>query len=192
VVDRRTSCQITASLLTRAEPRVPLYRLRAHCTAMPHTVACRPHIDTGMDNALGGEPPRHRRAAGVLHEGHRLASSDERTPARRSLWGSELTRVVAGKVITASGLQRSPRRDLDEGDGAMGETRAHLGRMLRFGSHHHAFARRDHGLRGGPRSEGREYSAGHCLPPAVLDPTRPRSNHGVPLLPHDGVRTAEL
>ena len=51
------------------------------------TVACRPHIGTGMDDALCGDPPRHRRAAWVLHEGHRLASSDERTPARRPLWG---------------------------------------------------------------------------------------------------------
>jgi hypothetical protein len=61
-----------------------------------------------MDDALCGEPLRHRHAAWILHEGHRLASSDERTPARRSLWGRELTRVFAGKVITASGLQRSP------------------------------------------------------------------------------------
>ena len=69
---------------------------------------------------------------GPLHAGHRLASSDERTPARHPLWGSELTRVFAGKVTTASGLQRSPRRGLDEGDSAMGETRDHLWRILRF------------------------------------------------------------
>jgi hypothetical protein len=40
--------------------------------------------------------------------------------------------VFAGKVTTASGRQRSPRRGLDEGDGAMGETRDHLWRILRF------------------------------------------------------------
>ena len=145
-----------------------------------------------MDDALCGDPPRHCRAAGALHEGHRLASSDERTPARRPLWEGELSRVFAGKVITASGLQRSPRRGLDEGDGAMGETRDQLWRILRFGSHHHAFEIRDHGLRGGPKIEGEECPAGHCLPPAALDPTRPRSKHGVQLLPHDGVLTAEL
>jgi hypothetical protein len=156
------------------------------------TVECRPHICPGMDDALCGGPPRHRRAAGVLHEGHRLASSDERTPARRPLWGSELSRVFAGKVITASGLQRSPRRGFDEGEGAMGETRDHLSRLLRFGSHHHAFDIHDHGLRGGPRIEGGACPAGHCLPPAALDPTRPRSTHGVQLLPHDGVLTSEL
>jgi len=55
-----------------------------------------------MDDALCGDPPRHRRAAWILHEGHRLASSDERAPARRPLWGSELIRVFAGKVITVS------------------------------------------------------------------------------------------
>ena len=145
-----------------------------------------------MDDAVCSDPPRHRRAAGGLHEGHRLASSDERTPARRPLWEGELSRVCAGKVITASGLQRSSRRGLDEGDGAMGETRDQLWRMLRFGSHHHAFDIRDHGLRGGPRIEGGECPAGHCLPPAALDPTRPRSQHGVQLRPHDGVLTAEL
>ena len=145
-----------------------------------------------MDDAVCSDPPRHRRAAGVLHEGHRLASSDERTPARRPLWEGELSRVFAGKVITASGLQRSPRRGLEEGDGAMGETRDQLWRILRFGPHHHAFEIRDHGLRGGPRIEGGECPAGHCLPPAALDPTHPRSKHGVQLLPHDGVLTSEL
>ena len=145
-----------------------------------------------MADALCGDPPRHRRAAWILHAGHRLASSDEWTPARRPLWGSELPRVFAGKVSTASGLQRSPRRGRDEGDGAMDETCDHLWRMLRFGSHHHACERRDHGLRGGPRIEGRECLAGHCLPPAALDPTRPRRTHGVQRLPHDGVLTAEL
>jgi hypothetical protein len=73
------------------------------------------------------------------------------------------------------------------GDGARGETCEHLWRMLRFGSHQHACERRDHGLRGGPRIEGGECPAGHCLPPAALAPTRPRSQHGVQLLPHDGV-----
>ena len=145
-----------------------------------------------MADALCGDPPRHRRAAWILHAGHRLASSDEWTPARRPLWGSELPRVFAGKVSTASGLQRRPRRGRDEGDGAMGETREHLWRMLRFGSHQHACERRDHGRRGGPRIEGRECLAGHCLPPAALDPTRPRRTHGVQRLPHDGVLTAEL
>ena len=85
-----------------------------------------------MDDALCGDPPRHRRAAWILHAGHRLASSDEWTPARRLLWGSELPRVFAGKVITASGLQRSPRRGRDEGDGAMGETCDHLWRQVQF------------------------------------------------------------
>src|SRR5215475_12427616 len=123
--------------------RIASRTCRAHGTSAPSpcslygdasdTVACRPHICPGMDDALCGDPPRHRRAAGVLHEGHRLASSDERTPARRPLWGSELSRVFAGKVITASGLQRSPRRGFDEGEGAMGETRDHLSRLLRFG-----------------------------------------------------------
>ena len=70
-------------------------------------------VDIGMDDAVCSDPPRHRRAAGVLHEGHRLASSDERTPARRPLWEGELSWVFAGKVITASGLQRSPRRGRD-------------------------------------------------------------------------------
>jgi hypothetical protein len=57
------------------------------------TVAYRSHRGTGMDDALCSDPPRHHRPAGALHEGHRLASSDERTPARRPSWGSELTRV---------------------------------------------------------------------------------------------------
>ena len=74
----------------------------------------------------------------------------------------------------------------------MGETRDHLWRILRFGSHHHAFAIRDHGLRGGPRIEGEECPAGHCLSPAALARTRPRGNHVVQLLPHDGVLTSEL
>jgi hypothetical protein len=86
-----------------------------------------------MNDTLCSDPPRHRRAAWVLHAGHRLASSDERTPTQRPWWGSALTRVFAGKVTTASGLQRSPRRGLDEGDGAMGETCNQLWRMLRFG-----------------------------------------------------------
>lgn len=136
---------------------------RTHCASAPSpcslygdasdTVACRPpSIYIGMDDAVCGNPPRHRRAAGVLHEGHRLASSDERTPARHPLWGSELTkgrrqfhahpehgmstvlpgtltRVFAGKASTASGPQRSPRRGLDEGDGARGETRDYLWRI---------------------------------------------------------------
>jgi hypothetical protein len=100
--------------------------------------------------------------------------------------------VFAGKVITASGLQRSPRRGLDEGDSASGETRDYLWRMRRFGSHHRACAIRDHGLRGGPRIEDRECPAGHCLPPAALDHTRPRGKHGMQRLPHDGVLTSEL
>ena len=132
-----------------------------------------------IHRAIAAQPGAYTRAAGV-------ASSDERTPARRPLWGSELPRVVAEKVTTASGLQRSPRRGLDEGDGAIGETRDYLWRLLRFGSHHHACERRDHGLRGGPRIEGRECPAGHGLPPAALDPTRPRSNHGMQRLPHEG------
>src|SRR5262245_37432235 len=156
------------------------------------TVACRPPIGTGMNDALCSDPPRHRRAAWVLHAGHRLASSDERTPTQRPLWGSALTRVFAGKVTTASGLQRSPSRGLDEGDGARGETRDYLWRMLRFGSYHHAFVIRDRGLHGGHRIEGGEYPAGHGLPLAALDHTRPRGTHVVQLLPHDGVLTSEL
>ena len=100
--------------------------------------------------------------------------------------------MFAGKVITASGLQRSPRRGFDEGEGTMGETRDHLSRLLHFGSHHHTCERHDHGLRGGPRIEGGACPAGHCLPPAALDHTPPRGTHGVQLLPHDGVLTAEL
>jgi hypothetical protein len=145
-----------------------------------------------MNDTLCSDPPRHRRAAWVLHAGHRLASSDERTPTQRPLWGSALTRVFAGKVTTASGLQRSPSRGRDEGDGARGETRDYLWRMLRFGSYHHAFVIPDHGLRGGHRIEGGEYPAGHGLPLAALDHTRPRGPHGVQLLPHDGVLTSEL
>jgi len=193
VVDRRPSSQITASPLTRAEPRVPLHRLLARCTAMPQTRSHAARIE--VQAWLTPCAAIHRAIAaphGFLHAGHRLASSDEWTPARRPLWGSELPRVFAGKVSTASGLQRRPRRGRDEGDGAMGETCDHLWRMLRFGSHHHACERRDHGLRGGPRIEGRECLAGHCLPPAALDPTRPRRTHGVQRLPHDGVLTAEL
>jgi hypothetical protein len=64
--------------------------------------------------------------------------------------------------------------------------------MRRFGSHHRACAIRDHGLRGGPRIEDRECPAGHCLPPAALNHTRPRGKHGMQRLPHDGVLTAEL
>src|SRR5262249_30315495 len=156
------------------------------------TVACRPHRGTGMDDALCGDPPRHRRAAGVLHEGHRLASSDERTPARRPLWGNELSRVFAGKVITASGLQRSPRRGFDESEGTMGETRDHLSRMLRFAPHTHAVEIHDHGLRGGPGWRAGRAPLAIGLPPAALDHTPPRGKHGVQLLPHDGVLTSEL
>ena len=59
-------------------------------------------------------------------------------------------------------------------------------------ANHHPFEIGDHGLRRGDGIEGWQRAAGHRLPQAALDHPRPHAQHGVQLLPYDGVLPPEL
>ena len=74
----------------------------------------------------------------------------------------------------------------------MGALREHLGGPRCFGSHHHPFAIGDHALHRGDGIEGWQRAAGQRLPHAALDHPRPHAQHGVQLLPYDGVLPPEL